>query len=192
VSGPISIRRAQPDDADYLLELLQDEETRPFLGLPDAPTRELVLAEIERSEREPQAFGRFVIEAGGERAGSLGFRLLNERSRIVEAGRFAVHPRFRGRGIGDEAARLFQRYLLVDLDMHRVELQIYGFNQRAIAQAERTGYVREGVKRRAYLKNGEWEDAVLFGLLRDELPDDRGGPDGSPPPDGPGAARITS
>ena len=112
-----------------------------------------------------------MIEVGGERAGSLGFRLLNERSRIVEAGRFAVHPRFRGRGIGDVAARLFQRYLLVELEMHRVELQIYGFNERAIAQAERAGYVREGVKRKAYLKDGEWEDAVLFGLLRDELPD---------------------
>jgi RimJ/RimL family protein N-acetyltransferase len=171
VSEAVSIRRAEPDDADFLLELLQDEDTRPFLGLPVEPTRELVLEEIERSEREPSAFGRFVIEAGGERAGSLGFRLVNERSRIVEAGRFAVHPRFRGRGIGDVAARLFQRYLLVELEMHRVELQIYGFNERAIAQAERTGYVREGVKRKAYLKDGEWEDAVLFGLLRNELPD---------------------
>jgi RimJ/RimL family protein N-acetyltransferase len=171
MSEAVSIRRAEPDDADFLLELLQDEETRPFLGLPTEPTREIVLEEIERSEREPRAFGRFVIEAGGERAGSLGFRLVNERSRIVEAGRFAVHPRFRGRGIGDAAVRLFQRHLLVELEMHRIELQIYGFNERAIAQAERTGYVREGVKRKAYLKNGEWEDAVLFGLLRDELPD---------------------
>ena len=171
MSEAVSIRRAEPDDADFLLDLLQDEETRPFLGLPVEPTRESVLEEIERSEREPRAFGRFVIEVGGERAGSLGFRLLNERSRIVEAGRFAVHPRFRGRGIGDVAARLFQRYLLVELEMHRVELQIYGFNERAIAQAERVGYVREGVKRKAYLKDGEWEDAVLFGLLRDELPD---------------------
>jgi RimJ/RimL family protein N-acetyltransferase len=165
----VSIRRARAGDADFLFELITDEETRPFLGLPGEVTRELLLEEIERSEREPRAFGRFVIEVDGERAGSLGFRLVNERNRIVEAGRFAVAPQFRGRGIGDEAARLFQRHLLVELDMHRIELQIYGFNDRAIAQAERTGYVREGVKRKAYLKNGEWQDAVLFGLLREEL-----------------------
>jgi RimJ/RimL family protein N-acetyltransferase len=166
----VSIRRAHAGDAGFLLDLITDEETRSFLGLPGDVTRELLLEEIERSEREPRAFGRFVIEADGERAGSLGFRLVNERSRIVEAGRFAIAPPFRGRGVGDEAARLFQRYLLVELDMHRIELQIYGFNERAIAQAERAGYVREGVKRKAYLKNGEWEDAVLFGLLREELP----------------------
>ena len=167
----VTIRRARADDVDFLLELITDEETRPFLGGADQVTREDLLGEIERSEREPDAFGRFVIEADGERAGSLGFRLVNERNRIAEAGRFAVHPRFRGRGIGDEAVRLFQRHLLVDLDLHRVELQIYGFNERAIAQAERTGYVREGVKRKAYLKDGEWQDAVLFGLLRDEFED---------------------
>lgn len=167
----VSVRRARPDDADFLLELITDEETRPFLGLPGEVTRESVVEEIERSEREPHLFGRFVIEADGERAGSLGFRVVNERNRIAEAGRFAVQPRFRGRGIGEAAARLFRRHLLVDLDLHRVELQIFAFNARAIAQAERTGYVREGVKRKAYLKNGEWQDAVLFAALRDDLDD---------------------
>ena len=57
MSEAVSIRRAEPDDADFLLELLQDEETRPFLGLPAEPTRELVLEEIERSEREPRHSG---------------------------------------------------------------------------------------------------------------------------------------
>jgi RimJ/RimL family protein N-acetyltransferase len=169
VSDAVHIRRARPDDADFLLELILDEETKPFLGLPAELTRDDLLEEIARSDREPESFGRFVVEVGGELVGSLGFRLVNERNRIAEAGRFAIHPSHRGRGIGDEAARLFQRHLLVDLELHRIELQIYGFNERAIAQAERTGYVREGVKRKAYLKNGEWQDAVLFGLVREDL-----------------------
>jgi RimJ/RimL family protein N-acetyltransferase len=169
VSDAVQIRRARDDDADFLLELILDAETRPFLGLPGELTRDDLLEEIARSDREPEAFGRFVIESGGERVGSVGFRLVNERNRIAEAGRFAIHPSHRGRGIGDEAARLFQRHLLVDLDVHRIELQIYGFNERAIAQAARVGYVREGVKRKAYLKNGEWQDAVLFGLVREDL-----------------------
>jgi len=31
------------------------------------------------------------------------------------------------------------------------------------------GFVREGVKRRAYMRHGEWQDAVLFSLLREDL-----------------------
>jgi RimJ/RimL family protein N-acetyltransferase len=168
----IELRRARPDDADFLVELITDEDTRPFLGGRAGDTRDDVFAEIERSEREPDAFGWFVIEADGERAGCVAFHRANERNRIAEAGRFAVHPSFRGRGIGTEAARMFQRHLLVDLDFHRVELQIYGFNARAIAHAERCGYVREGVKRKAYLKHGEWQDAVVFSLLQEELVDE--------------------
>ena len=164
----ISIRRVRVDDADFLLELVLDDETRPFLGRI-AATREEMLAEIERSEAEPELYGRFVIEVDCERAGTIGFICVNERSRISEVGRFALLPRFRGRGIADEAARMFQRHVLVDLDFHRIELQIYGFNERAIAHAERVGYVREGVKRKAYLRDGEWQDAVLFSLLKEDL-----------------------
>jgi len=165
----IEVRRARRDDADFLLELITDEDTRPFLGGRTGETHDDVIAEIDRSDTEPDAFGWFVIEAGGEPAGCVAFHRVNERNRIVEAGRFAIHPSFRGRRIGIEAARAFQRHLLVDLDFHRVELQIYGFNKRALAHAEACGYVREGVKRKAYLKNGEWQDAVVFSLLQEEL-----------------------
>jgi RimJ/RimL family protein N-acetyltransferase len=165
----VALRRARPDDAAFLLELVTDEETRPFLAGSAGVTLEEVLDEIERSEREPGASGWFVVEVDGTRAGCVGFHRTNERSRIVEVGRFVVHPDFRGRGIGVEAARLLQRHLLVDLDFHRMELQIYGFNERAIAHAERSGFVREGIKRKAYFKHGEWQDAVLFSLLREDV-----------------------
>jgi RimJ/RimL family protein N-acetyltransferase len=165
----IVVRRARRDDADFLLELITDEDTRPFLGGRAGETHDEVIAEIDRSDTEPDAFGWFVIESGGEPAGCVAFHRVNERNRIAEAGRVAIHPSFRGRRIGIDAARAFQRHLLVDLDFHRVELQIYGFNERALAHAEACGYVREGVKRKAYLKNGEWQDAVVFSLLQEEL-----------------------
>jgi RimJ/RimL family protein N-acetyltransferase len=93
----------------------------------------------------------------------------NVRSRIARLGGLAVHPRFRGRRVADEAARLFQRHLFDDLGFHRLELEIYGFNDRAIAHAERAGFVREGVKRKAYRRGDAWVDGVLFGLVREDL-----------------------
>lgn len=165
----VELRRANPSDADFLLELITGEDTREFLGRPPESLDE-VLADIERSEREPGSFGWLVAEADGERVGSASYRVVNERHGIVEGGRLAVDPRFRGRRLGDDVARAFQRLVLGEMGFHRLELQIYGFNERAIAHAERVGYVREGVKRRAYLKGGEWQDAVLYSMLRDEAP----------------------
>jgi RimJ/RimL family protein N-acetyltransferase len=165
----VELRRATLDDVDFLVGLIADEETRPFLGNRAPDTHERASADVERSQREPDAYGWFVIEVDGERVGCVAFERVSEQHRIVEAGRFVIEPRFRGRGIGAEAARVFQRHVLRDLGFHRIELKVYGFNERAIAHAELSGYVREGVKRRAYLKDGEWVDAVLFGLTREDL-----------------------
>lgn len=166
----VVLRRASRPDAEFLFELVTGDDTREFLGGGVSQTLEDVLRDIDRSEREPERYGWLVAEADGERVGSAAYEVVNERNRIVEGRRLAVDPRFRGRKLGDDIARAFQRLVLGELGFHRLEIQIYGFNQRAVAHAERVGYVREGVKRRAYEKGGEWQDAVLFAMLQEELP----------------------
>jgi RimJ/RimL family protein N-acetyltransferase len=176
----VRIRRAAAEDADFLLELANNEDVEPFMSARRARDREGLLAEIERSKREPREFGRFVIEVedGGawHRAGAMGFQVANQRSRIANLGGLATHPDFRGRRVADEAARLLQRHLLYDLEYHRLQLECYGFNERAIRHAERAGFVREGTKRKAYLRHGEWVDGIMFGLLKEDLEDSNSEP----------------
>jgi RimJ/RimL family protein N-acetyltransferase len=171
----IRVRRAERGDVDFLLGLVTHDDVEPYLSVTRAHERDALLAEIERSLREPEEFGRFVVEvaADGEwrRAGVMGFELANRRSRIAHLGNLAIHPDFRGRHLSDAAARLLQRHLLLELGYHRLQLEIYGFNERAQRHAERAGFVREGVKRKAYWRHGEWVDGVMYGLVRDDLDD---------------------
>ena len=100
---------------------------------------------------------------------ALGFHVA-ERAEPHRTARAARRPPALPRPrLADEAARLFQRLLLGELGFHRLELEIYAFNERAFAHAERAGFVREGVKRRAYLRDGEWVDTVMYALLREDL-----------------------
>jgi len=170
----IAIRRARPDDVDFLVALTTHDDVDPFLSARRATSRDELLEEIERSSAEPDDFGRFVIEVDGERAGAMGFAVSNKRSRVARLGGLAIHPDFRGRRISDEAARLFQRHLVRELGYHRLELEIYGFNERAMQHAERSGFVREGVKRKAYRRHGEWVDGVLYGLIEEDLTGEHG------------------
>jgi RimJ/RimL family protein N-acetyltransferase len=165
----VAIRRAEPRDLDFLLELMNEDDVVENLAVVRPRDREGLAAEIERSQAEPQEFGRFVIEVDGEPAGLMGFAVANRRSRIANLGSLAVHPDFRGRHLADEAARLFERHLIHDLGYHRLQLEIYGFNERAQRHAERAGFVREGARRKAYWRNGEWVDGVIYGLVEDEL-----------------------
>jgi RimJ/RimL family protein N-acetyltransferase len=172
VTASVRLRRADPADLDFLVELTSHEDVEPYLAGSRPRDPEGVLGEIERSVREPEEFGRFVVEVEEEgewrRAGAMGFELANRRSRIANLGNLAIHPAFRGRRLADEAANLFQQQLF-ELGFHRLQLEIYGFNERAIAHAERAGFIREGVRRRAYWRHDKWVDGILFGLVREDL-----------------------
>jgi RimJ/RimL family protein N-acetyltransferase len=169
----LRVRRANEDDVDFLVGLLNDEDVEPFLAASRARDRGSVLEEVRASDATPEESGVFVIEVpegeGWVQAGVMAFSLANRRSRIAQLGGLAIHRDFRGRRLSDEAARLFQRHLIFDLDFHRLQLECYGFNDRAIRHAERSGFVREGVKRKAYQRHGQWVDGVLFGLVREDL-----------------------
>jgi len=165
----VSIRRAEPRDLDFLLELMNEDDVEENLSVRRPRDREGLAEEIERSQAEPQEFGRFVIEVDGERAGLMGFTVANRRSRIANLGSLAVHPDFRGRHLADDAARLFQRHLIFELGYHRLQLEIYGFNERAQRHAERAGFVREGVRRKAYWRHEEWVDGVIYGLVAEDV-----------------------
>jgi aminoglycoside 6'-N-acetyltransferase len=169
----LRLRRATAHDVDYLLALQAELQVAPFLAAGRAASREELLEEVERSLVEPEAFGRLLIETPLERewrlAGAIGFERTNRRSRIARLGGLAVHPDFRGRGLGAKAIRELARVLFGEFGYHRLEAVTYGFNERAMAVVESAGFVREGVKRRAYRPEGEWIDGIEFGLLVEEF-----------------------
>ena len=161
----VTIRRARQDDVEFLVALVTHEEVEPYLSMSRPRTADAILEDVERSTAESEAFGLFVIEVDGARAGTMRFTRSNERSRIADLGGLAVHPDFRGGKVADEAARLFGEYLFDELGFHRLQLEVYGFNERAMRHAERAGFTREGVRRSAWWRNGEWVDGVLYGLV---------------------------
>lgn len=179
VGDGVRLRRATDADLDFLLELEQHHDVEPYLEGGIARPQEEVRAELERQREQPREVGRLVIEVEQDGVwrpvGAMSFSLKNRRSQIAWLGRLAVHPDSRGRHLSDAAARLLQRYLIFDLGYHRLELEIYGFNDRAQRHVERSGFVREGVKRKAYRYRDGWTDGVLYGLVREDLEEDAAG-----------------
>jgi len=165
----VTVRLAIPEDVPFLAGLVSDEDVAPFLAAVRPTSAEELGIEVARSLAEPDDFGVMVFAVEGERAGTATWEQVNRRSRIASVGAFAIDPAFRRRGIGDEAARVLQRHLIRELGFHRLQMEIYGFNDRALRHAERAGWVREGVRRKAYWHDGEWVDGILFGLVAEDL-----------------------
>jgi len=124
-------------DVDYLLVLQAEADVAPFLSAGRADTREELLAEVERSLAEPEAFGRFLIEIPLEQewrvAGAIGFECVNRAAALRTSRGWPAHPDFRGRGLGAAAIRELARLLFGELGYHRLEAGVYGFNERGLA-----------------------------------------------------------
>jgi drug/metabolite transporter (DMT)-like permease len=153
----VSIRRARADDADFLVELVTHADVEPFLAAVRSKGRDEILAEIARSDDEPEAFGVFVIEVDGELAGTMRFTRANQRSRIADLGGLAVHPDFGE--VADTAVS--PSSTLFRARFHRVQMEIWlqrGAMRRAEAPASRAR-----VSAGAYWRDEEWVDSVLYG-----------------------------
>jgi RimJ/RimL family protein N-acetyltransferase len=165
----VSLRPATPDDVPYLAALAADPDVGPFLAASRVTTPEAIAERVARAEREPEGYGVLVVEVDGGPAGTVTWELVNARSRIASVSALAIDPAVRRSGVGIAAARALQRHLFGERGLHRLQMEVYGFNERGLRHAERAGWVREGVRRRAYLRGETWVDGVLFGLLEDDL-----------------------
>jgi len=73
-----------------------------------------------------------------------------------------------GKGYGAEALGLALQFAFQELNLHRVQLTVFSYNQRAIALYEKLGFRREGVFREHIERDGARYDMYLYGMLRPE------------------------
>jgi len=76
-----------------------------------------------------------------------------------------------GKGYGTEAMRLLLRYAFATLNLNRVNLDVFGYNQRAYRSYVKCGFKEEGRERQALNRFNQRWDTVYMGILREEWAD---------------------
>ncbi len=80
-----------------------------------------------------------------------------------------IGPReFWGRGYGTEAMALMVKYAFWGLNLKRVTLNVFAYNERAVRCYLKTGFQIEGRMREFIHRDGKRYDLVFMGLLREE------------------------
>jgi len=74
----------------------------------------------------------------------------------------------RDKGIGSYATNEILRHAFYDMNLNRVELTVLESNNRAIALYEKLGFKKEGIKREAVYKNGEFVNMIFMAILKSE------------------------
>lgn len=75
---------------------------------------------------------------------------------------------YRGKGYGSDTLRLILRYAFRELNLYRVGLSVFAYNERAIRAYERVGFIHEGRIRGFAYRDGQRHDELIMGILHDE------------------------
>lgn len=112
----------------------------------------------------------FVISEKGTLAyiGQIDLHRIDWKNRNAVLGIVIGRKDLHNRGIGCEAIRLLQTFAFRSMNLHRLELEVYEFNKRAIRCYQKAGFREEGRLRRKLYRDGRYWDVLLMGILRDE------------------------
>jgi RimJ/RimL family protein N-acetyltransferase len=78
------------------------------------------------------------------------------------------------KGYGTEAMQLILRYGFTELNLQRISLNVFEYNQRAMRSYEKAGFRLEGCLRRAMQREGRRWDILYMGILRKEWMEQNG------------------
>jgi RimJ/RimL family protein N-acetyltransferase len=73
-----------------------------------------------------------------------------------------------GKGYGREALRMLIDFGFYELNLHRIQLSVIAYNDRAISLYESAGFIKEGAYREFVNRGGKRADLNIYGLLKSE------------------------
>ena len=77
-------------------------------------------------------------------------------------------PEFWGKGYGSDAMNVILRFGFRQLNLNRVNLNVFEYNPRAIRSYEKVGFQIEGRERQWIAREGKRWDIIYMGILRRE------------------------
>jgi RimJ/RimL family protein N-acetyltransferase len=75
-------------------------------------------------------------------------------------------PEFWGKGYGSDAMNVILRFGFRQLNLNRVNLNVFDYNPRAIRSYEKVGFQVEGRERQWIAREGKRWDIIYMGILR--------------------------
>lgn len=152
---------SSPEDASIILGFYQDMLKRETL------TIQTIRQSIVYLPRNDWPLYVWALMHGGKPCGEVSLYNVNEALKVAEVGIVMARdcPKILG-------VRTFMRvceFAFEDLGMERLEAWSRASNGAAVNQLKRFGFRKEGSARKALISStGKREDAILFGLLRNE------------------------
>jgi RimJ/RimL family protein N-acetyltransferase len=171
----VILRDLRPSDASSLFAMLTSDEVARFISPPPSTMDgfERFIAWTIR-QREAGAYVCFAVTLKGfdTAIGLFQVRASVPDFTTAEWG-FALGSAFWGSGLFQESAELVLDFVFGTLPVHRLEARAAVRNGRGNGALLKLGAVQEARLRKSFLRDGEYQDQILYAIIGEEWRDRR-------------------
>lgn len=168
----ILLRTFEPEDADNLFSAINKsrQHLNPWLSWVSITTKPehslefIQKARVQLHSQEALALGIFY---DGAIIGGVGMHNKDHATNRADIG-YWICPEYEGKGIVTRAVSALVDYLFSKVGLNKIEIRYITANKRSATIARRMGFRIEGIIRKSFMSNGNAEDLVIAGLLKQE------------------------
>lgn len=169
VGDKVYLRPFEAEDAAILQRFINDPAVSRQLLAYRPYTLAMEKAYIENSVNNPTDLSLGIcLKSDDHLIGTASLHQIHEKDRRAEFGIAIGDQRQWGKGYGTEVTRLMTQLAFETLNLNRVSLTVYDFNERGIRAYTRVGYQREGVLRQYTYIEGAYHDGIVMSMLRSD------------------------
>jgi RimJ/RimL family protein N-acetyltransferase len=167
----VRLRALDLDDVERAYSWVNDREVTQYLMLRYPMSRAQEEKFLKDAATEGSSFPevRLAIETrDGVHIGICGLHRARPEDRGAEFGIMIGDKSFWSNGYGTDALQTLLRFAFDQMNLHKVALGVFEFNERAKACYRKCGFVEEGRFREEYFQDGQYWDVIRMSILRRE------------------------
>lgn len=122
---------------------------------------------IKSQQSNNQGTYNFAIEdiESNKYIGGCGIQNVNWLARVATVGIMIGDKDYWGKGYGTDAMKVLINFIFDDMNINKIRLGTFSFNERAIKSYQKCGFEVEGVLKDEIFKDGKYYDEIIMSIF---------------------------
>lgn len=168
IGRKVTLRPGEESDIYYLFKWYNDIELNKLAGWSNSRvTADKLRYNISRSfGYDP--LNLMIDNEDGKPIGTIQLYDFNEQDRSCKLGIRIGDRDYWSKGYGEDAVNTLLEYAFMNIDIYRVTLKVYEYNERAVRCYQKCGFQYEGRTRQSACIDGKYYDEIIMGVLKSD------------------------
>lgn len=168
----IQLRAYKSNEVEEVLNLIEEDNLRDTLSVGTIYPLSYDSQKnfMDKNSSPNGELFNFAIEylETGKYIGGCGINNIDRKNSTATIGLW-IAKNFQGKGLGSETLRIFCKFIFDEMNIHKIKLNYFEFNEAGKKCYEAVGFKEEGRNRKELYRYGKYFDTINMGLFKDEL-----------------------